>query len=231
MGYFLPCPSVPPSHHQNDPNSHCLSLSSWPLRFNCLHANLKDILRCKSKLYHLPAQNLPKALPHIHLNSQCFAIVYRAEVPIFMAHIPHLRVTKPKYLCSRVPLLETLNCGCYCNLTSENLKNDSGRLRDFPKIASLVNVDMIFIIKSRNLNLYSELFLLCHRVPWSTNWKLYKLMTLKNNNSNNIDLSFNKNIVSNTWKLSVYFIHIRTLKLHLACPHSPPLLWPHGRGL
>ena len=49
-------------------------------------------------------------------------------------------------------------------------------------------------------------------------------LDLKNNNSTTIDLSFDKNIVSNTWKLSVYFIHIRTLKTNLACPHSPPIL-------
>lgn len=35
---------------------------------------------------------------------------------------------------------------------------------------------------------------------------------LKNNNSNNIDLSFDKNTVSNTWKLSVYFLHLRHWK-------------------
>ena len=49
-------------------------------------------------------------------------------------------------------------------------------------------------------------------------------LDLKNNNSTNIDLSFDKNIVSNAWKLSVYFIDIRMLKTNLASPHSPPIL-------
>lgn len=147
-----------------------------------------------------------------------------------MVYILYLRVIKFKYLCFCVFLLEIFNCGCYCNLILENLKNDLGRLRDFFKIVLLVNVDMIFIIKFRNLNFYLEFFLLCYRVLWSINWKLYKFMILKNNNSNNIDLSFNKNIVLNIWKFSVYFIYIRILKFYLVCLYLFLLLWFYGRG-